>query len=86
MKCSICGISPDSIDEIIEQEWISYFFEGDEEHGPICPSCSEKLISIASDGEYELKDEYRGKIVYNDHLEIYEDDPLTDVVLGFILN
>ena len=85
MNCTICGIAITSIDEVVEKDWILCFFEGDEEHGPLCPSCSDKLIYIASDGVYELKEEYRGKIVYNDQLEICEDS-LTDVVLGYILN
>ncbi len=86
MICTICGTSIHSIEEVIEQDWIFYFFEGEDEHGPLCPSCSELLISIASDGAYELKHEYRGKIVYNDQLESYDEDPFSDVVLGFILN
>ena len=86
MKCTICGISIKSIEEVFEEDWIFSFFEGDEEHGPLCPSCSDRLICIAQDGVYELKEEYGGKIVYNDQLEQYDDDPLDDVVLGFILN
>ena len=62
------------------------FFEGESEHGPLCPSCAETLTSISPDGEYELKDEFKGKIVYNDYVERYEKGPLDDVILGFILN
>ena len=86
MVCTICGISINSIEEVLEQDWIFCFFDGDEEHGPLCPSCSEILLSIAQDGAYELKKEYRGKIVYNDELDMFEDDSLSDVILGFILN
>ena len=86
IKCAICGITINSVDELVEQDWVHSFFEGEEEHGPVCPSCSEKLICIAPDGEFELKQEFKGKIVYRDHVRQYDDDPLTDVVLGFILN
>lgn len=86
MKCTICGISINATEEVFEQGWVFCFFEGDEEHGPVCPSCSDRLIYIAHDGVYELKKEYRGKVIYNDQLEMYDDDPLSDVVLGFILN
>ena len=86
MKCAICGTSIDSISGLIEEDWVHSFFEGEEEHGPVCPSCSELLINIAPDGEFELKNEYKGKIVYQDHARQYDEDPLTDVVLGFILN
>lgn len=86
MKCAICGIKADSIDEMIDQDWICSFFEGDIEHGPVCSSCSDRLIHIAPDGEFELRDEYRGKIVYSDQLEKYDEDPMEDVVLGYILN
>jgi len=87
MKCTICGISINSIEEVFEDDWIFCFFDGEEEHGPLCPSCSDLLLYIAHDGEYALKKEYRGKIVYDDQVEIIDsDDPLTDMVLGFILN
>ncbi len=86
IKCAICGITINSFDELIEEDWVHTFFEGETEHGPVCPSCSEKLIHIAPDGEFELKEEYRGKIVYRDQARQYDDDPMTDVVLGFILN
>jgi hypothetical protein len=35
IKCAICGISIDSIDEVIQEDWIPFFFEGAEEHGPV---------------------------------------------------
>jgi hypothetical protein len=86
MQCTICGISIDDIEEVLDEEWIFCFFDGEEEHGPLCPSCSSILTHITQDGEYTLKKEYKGKIVYNDQLEMIDDDPLTDVILGFILN
>ena len=87
MKCSICSVESDNIDEIITQNWVNSFFEGEDEHGPICPSCSERLTLIAPDGEHELKKEFKGKIIYNDQIDIFDgDDHENDVVLGFILN
>ncbi len=86
MKCAICGISIDSLEQMIEQDWLSCFYEGDEEHGPLCPSCTETLLNMAPDGEFELKEEYRGKIVYNDQVVTYDEEPMDEIVLGFILN
>ena len=68
------------------EDWIYCFLEGNQEHGPVCPSCSEKLLSIAQDGVYELKEEYKGKLVYNDQLEGFEEGYSEDIVLGYILN
>lgn len=86
MKCAICGISIDSVESMIEEDWISTFFEGDEEHGPLCPSCTDTLLNMAPDGEFELKEEYRGKIIYNDQVVTYEEEHMEEIVLGFILN
>jgi hypothetical protein len=86
MKCTICGTSVESAEDADKGEWIFCFYDGEDEHGPSCPSCSDLLLSTAKDGEYELKNEYRGKIIYDDNLEHEEEDPLEQVVLGFILN
>ena len=85
MKCSICGMFVDSIDEAIDQGWIPCFFAGEEEHGPVCFSCSEKLICEGTDGAFELKDEYRGRIVFAEVM-VPEEEIVEDVALGFILN
>jgi hypothetical protein len=47
MRCAICGIEIDSIEEGINEGWIPYFYEGETEHGPVCPSCSEDLLRRA---------------------------------------
>mgnify|MGYP001826684388 CR=1 FL=1 len=64
MKCIICGTMVNSIDEAITHDWISLFYEGDEPYGPACADCAVGLLRIAEDGEMEVKEEYRGKIVY----------------------
>ena len=66
MKCALCSIEINSIDEAIEQGWIPYFYEGETEHEFACPGCSESLLQLGEDGEMEVKEEYRGKIVYQD--------------------
>ena len=40
MKCAICGIEIDSVDEAIDKGWIPYFYEGDMEYGAVCSSSS----------------------------------------------
>lgn len=66
MKCAICGIEVETIDEAIENDWLPSFYEGEVEHGPACSSCAETMIDINEDGEMELKPEYRGKVQYVD--------------------
>ncbi len=85
MKCTICGTSINSVEDVLNEDWTFSFFDGEDEHGPLCPSCSAILLSMANDGEYELKREYKGKIIFNDQLEFIEDDPMS-LLLGYILN
>ena len=66
MKCAICGLEIETIQEAIEQGWFPYFYEGETEHGPVCSSCAETMIEKGGDGEMELKAEYCGKIQYMD--------------------
>ena len=66
MKCAICGIEIETIDEAIENDWIPDFYEGEDEHGPACSSCAETMIDIGENGEAELMAEYRGKVQYMD--------------------
>jgi len=71
MKCVICGIEINSVDESIDQGWIPYFYDAEIECGPACPECSGTLILVGKDGEMELKEQYEGKIRYNGNY-IYE--------------
>jgi len=66
MKCAICGMIVDSIDEAVDQGRIPYFYDGDEEHEPVCPSCTETLLRSGEDGEWEVKEDFRGKLKYLD--------------------
>ena len=66
MKCAICGIVIDSIEEAIEEGWIPYFYEAENEHEFACPGCSEVFLQSGKDKEMEVKEEYRGKIKYLD--------------------
>jgi len=85
MRCTICGIFIDLVSEEINNEgWVPFFYEGDAEHGPICSSCSEQFIHEAEDGEFELKKEYQGKMIY--HEENRNVDHWISLELGFILN
>ena len=67
MKCAICGIEIDSVDEGIDDGWIPYVWEGDhEQEGPFCASCSETLMQLDENGEFVVKEEYSGKITYGE--------------------
>ena len=80
MKCAICGIEIDSADEAINNGWIPYVWDNDrEQEGPFCGSCSEMLIQVDEDGEFVVKEEYRGKIPYQegDFFENEQDEYLS---------
>jgi len=80
MKCAICGIEIESIDEAIEQDWIPYFYEEETEHEFACPGCSEIFLESDEDGEMKVKEEYRGKIKYLDEVR------KEHLVMGVMLN
>ena len=71
MKCVICGIETDAIKEAIDRAWTSYFYEAGIERGPACPECSEILLHMSDDGKMDLKEQFRGKIVYKETLQAY---------------
>ena len=64
MKCSICGIQINSVDDAAENGWTPYFYDGTQKHDVACPSCSQTLLGQGDDGELEVKDEFRGKLKY----------------------
>jgi hypothetical protein len=66
MKCAICGITIDSIDDAVEESWTPYFYEGEIEHEFACPDCAETLLRGGHHGEREVKWEYKGKITFLD--------------------
>jgi len=80
MKCAICGIEIESIDEAIKEAWIPYFFEQETEHECACPGCSEIFLELGEDGEMEVKEDYRGKIKYLD--EKVKEDLVMEVMLN----
>lgn len=79
MKCAICGIQIDSVDEAIEAGWTPYFYDGEKEHEPACPGCTVSLLQTGEDGEMEVKEEYGGKIVHQD------EKPKEHLVVGVML-
>jgi len=64
MKCAICGIQIDSLDDAVEQGWVPYFYDGQTEHEVACPACTQALLQESKDGEMEVKEEFRGKLKY----------------------
>ena len=90
MKCVICGIPlpMDSLDESSDQDWVPFFYEGDEQHGPVCTDCTCSLMETSEYGDLVVKPEFRGKLSYQDGLSEDEEDryEVEEVLLGFILN
>jgi hypothetical protein len=79
MKCAICGITVDTVDEAVEEGWTPYFYDGDKEHEFACPGCSQTILRVDDNGEMGVKEEFRGKMKYlddgreksgEDHLQI----------------
>ena len=60
-----CGMTVGSTEEAINQGWIPYLWEGNQEKdGPFYASFSESLIHTDEDGEFVVKEDYAGKINY----------------------
>jgi hypothetical protein len=55
MRCAICGIRIDSVDEAVEEGWTPYFYDGQTEHEVACPACTQALLQDGKDGEMEVK-------------------------------
>ena len=86
MWCAICGIQIDSVDEAVEEGLTPYFYDGETEHEVACPACAHALLQEGKDGEFEVKEEYRGKLRY---LEEAEDEAWQDhsqVVMAVLEN
>jgi hypothetical protein len=64
MRCAICGIRIDSVDEAVEEGWTPYFYDGQTEHEVACPTCTQALLQEGADGEWQVKEEYRSKLKY----------------------
>jgi hypothetical protein len=64
MRCSICGIRIDSVDEAVEEGWVPYFYDGETEHEVACPACTQALLQESKVGEMEVREEFRGKLKY----------------------
>jgi hypothetical protein len=89
MKCVICGVSVEFLEETVDLSgWTPFFFEGDEPHGPACPGCRAGLLRELPDGDFVLKEEYRGKVSYLYEFDEENDDlyEVEEVMLGYILN
>jgi hypothetical protein len=51
MRCAICGIQIDSVDEAIEEGWCPYFYDNETEHEVACaavPTLCSKRVKMAS--------------------------------------
>jgi hypothetical protein len=58
-----CGLSADNVEDLVAENWTLSFFDENDEHGPLCPACSEILLHIANDGEYSLKGSITGRLL-----------------------
>jgi len=89
MKCAICGIQIDSVENAVSTGWIPYVWDGDrEQDGPFCSSCCESLIEIDKDGEWVVKEEYQGEITYleGDFSEEQESNLVVNIVFDYCEN
>ena len=58
MRCSICGIRIDSVEEAADQAWTPCFSDVDQKHEFASPECSEALLQMSKDGGMEVKEKY----------------------------
>jgi len=63
MRCAICEIAVETIDEAVTGGWTPYFYDGRTEHEVACPACTKALLQEGKDGEMEVKEQYRGRVV-----------------------
>jgi hypothetical protein len=66
MRCAICGITVETIDEAVEEGWTPYFYDGEKEHEFACRRCSQAILQVDDNGEMEVREEFRGRINYLD--------------------
>ena len=85
MKCAICGTTVESIEDAIDLGWLPNFWEGEKEYGPACAGCCETLIQEDEYGEFELKEEYRGKITYQED-DYLEKEPERHLAIGIAIS
>ena len=86
MKCAICGIEIESTEQAIEEGWILSVWDGDQEkEGPFCNSCSDTLIELDENGEFAVKEKYRGKITYKVG-DFSEAEPEEHLVIGIVVS
>ena len=83
MKCSICGITIDSVDEAINNDWIPYFYEGDQVHEFACGGCSEALLELGKDGDMEIKKKFAGKVTFQSGKPLA---PKEHLIMGVLLS
>ena len=84
MKCSICGIQIDLVEDAIERGWISSFYdEMDNEHEFACSDCVQLFLTTGVDGEWDVKEEFREKLTYLD--EGRTQAPQNDLVIGILV-
>ena len=74
----------ESIENAIDEGWIPSFWEEDNEYGPACNGCGETLIQVDEHGEFELKEEYRGKITYQEG-DYLEKEPQGNILVGIVI-
>jgi predicted nucleic acid-binding Zn-ribbon protein len=84
MRCLICGIVVDDIEKAIEEGWIPCFYNGEQQHDPACPGCSETILEAGEDEELQVKSEYRGKVKFLDDLP--ESSPQGDLIMGVMIS
>jgi hypothetical protein len=84
MKCAICGIRIDSVDEAVEAGWTPYFFDGQKEYEPACAYCTASLLQMSEDGEMEVRPEYRGRIEYRG-IETDDQRPQRQLIVGVVV-
>jgi len=86
MKCETGGIKIGSTEKTIEGGWIPSVWDGDQEKdGPLFGSCSETLTELDENGEFAVKEEYRGRITFQD-CDFSEAEPQKHIMIGIMVS
>ncbi len=59
IQCVICGAGLADVEDAVAAGWLPGFWIAEQEVGPVCNHCSVTYLTMAEDGEFEVKRQHR---------------------------